>query len=328
MIKLIKKEMKLVTVTKKIAFAVVVIFSMASCVSQKKYNSLLSEKVKLEGQLSDCSSNLEAMNEKSKKLESQVKQLVNDSTSTGKELRQAQAQLKQLKGDYEKLESNYKGVISNSGKLSKDLAAQQQRLQNMETDLEIAKLRNDELSVSLKEREKRVAELEKVLEEKDKAVNSLKQKVTQALLNFKENELSVEIKNGKVYVSLAEQLLFGSGSATVDSKGVTALQQLSKVLQENKDINILVEGHTDNVPISRASQYMNDNWDLSVIRATSIVRILTRAGVESNRITAAGKGEFYPIATNDSSDNKRRNRRTEIILTPKLDELFKILDIN
>src|SRR4030095_12087892 len=126
-------------------------------------------------------------------------------------------------------------------------------------------------------------------------------------------------KNGKVYVSLSEQLLFGSGSIEVDSKGVTALQQLAKAIKDQKDINILVEGHTDNVPVSKKSQYMQDNWDLSVMRATAITKILTKAGVSSAQITPSGRGEFVPLAANDTPPNKQKNRRTEIIITPNLD---------
>jgi len=167
-----------------------------------------------------------------------------------------------------------------------------------------------------------------VLAAKDKAVQDLKNKITGALLNFKEGDITVKVKNGKVYVSLAEQLLFGSGSIEVDSKGVTALQQLAKAIKDQKDINILVEGHTDNVPISKKSQYMNDNWDLSVMRATAITKILTKAGVSSQHVTPSGRGEYMPLAANDTPQNKQKNRRTEIIITPNLDELFKILESN
>ncbi|MEQ8425777.1 MAG: OmpA family protein, partial [Cyclobacteriaceae bacterium] len=187
---------------------------------------------------------------------------------------------------------------------------------------------NDSLSVSLEEREKKVKELEQVLANKDKAVQDLKNRISNALLNFKENDLTVNIKNGKVYVSLAEQLLFRSGSVEVDSKGVTALQQLAKALKDQKDIHVMVEGHTDNVPISRKSPYMQDNWDLSVMRATSITKILTNGGVSPSQITASGKGEFSPLAPNTNAENKQKNRRTEIIITPNLDELFKILEVN
>ena len=146
--------------------------------------------------------------------------------------------------------------------------------------------------------------------------------------NFKENDLTVKVKNGKVYVSLAEQLLFGSGSIEVDQKGVGALQQLAKALKDQRDINIMVEGHTDNVPISKKSAYMQDNWDLSVMRATSITKILVKGGVAPKQIVAAGKGEFSPLMSNDTPQNKQKNRRTEIIITPDLDELFKLLESN
>lgn len=163
---------------------------------------------------------------------------------------------------------------------------------------------------------------------KDKAVNDLKNSISNALLNFKENDLTVNVKNGKVYVSLAEQLLFASGSTEVDAKGVSALQQLAKAIKDQRDINIMVEGHTDNVPISKKTTYMQDNWDLSVMRATAITKILTKAGLAPAQVTAAGKGEFSPLAPNTTPQSKQKNRRTEIIITPNLDELFKILGTN
>ena len=124
-------------------------------------------------------------------------------------------------------------------------------------------------------------------------------------------------------------MLFKSGSINVDPKGESALKQLAEALKGQQDINVVVEGHTDNVPLGRASStYMKDNWDLSVLRATSIVKILTTSGVPTDRITAAGKGEFSPIDSNDSTEGRASNRRTEIIITPDLDELFKILETN
>jgi chemotaxis protein MotB len=212
--------------------------------------------------------------------------------------------------------------------MNRDMAQQQEQLLAIQENLERTRTLNDSLSNSLAEREKKVQELEQILANKDKAVADLKNMISNALLNFKENDISVTVKNGKVYVSLAEQLLFGSGSVQVDQKGVTALQQLAKAIKDEKDINILVEGHTDNVPVSKKSAYMSDNWDLSVMRATSITRILTRAGVAPEQITASGRGEFAPLADNTSTANKQRNRRTEIIITPNLDELFKVLESN
>jgi chemotaxis protein MotB len=208
------------------------------------------------------------------------------------------------------------------------MAQQRDQLLAIQENLEKTRRENDSLSANLADREKKLHELEQILANKDKAVRDLKDRISNSLLNFKESDLTVKVKNGKVYVSLAEQLLFGSGSIEVDGKGVTALQQLAKAIKDQKDINIMVEGHTDNVPISKKSQYMQDNWDLSVMRATSITKILTKAGVSPKQITAAGRGEFLPLAGNDSPQNKQKNRRTEIIITPDLDELFKILETN
>ncbi|MBC6990106.1 OmpA family protein [Hymenobacter sp. BT491] len=180
----------------------------------------------------------------------------------------------------------------------------------------------------LKEREARLAEMQRVLEQKDQAVKNLRQKVADALLGFNANDLQVNLKNGKVYVSLSEQLLFKSGSTKVDPKGQEALKKLATALKGNQDVNVLVEGHTDNVPIARGTAGMRDNWDLSVLRATEITRILTTAGLPASQVTPSGRAQYLPVATNDTPANKALNRRTEIILTPKLDELFQILEQN
>ncbi len=148
-----------------------------------------------------------------------------------------------------------------------------------------------------------------------------------ALLGFNADELSVEIKNGKVYVSMSDRLLFKSGSAAVEDKGKQAIKLLADVLNSNPDIEILVEGHTDNVPIRTA--VFRDNWDLSVVRATSIVRVLTEDHkIAPTRVTASGRGEYFPRASNDNQEGRALNRRTEIILSPKLDEIMQLLNPN
>jgi len=311
-----------------IILATISFLVLSSCVTQKKYDELLSKNVKMEGQIDDLTKKLDIANKKIEELNQQLEELTESNNATQKELQETTQKLQLLTSEKDKLKTLYDNLLKNSGKLNRDLAAQQERLLSIELNLEEAKKRNDDLSVSLDEREKKVSELEKILAEKEQAVNELKNKVSNALLNFKENDLTVEVRNGKVYVSLAEQLLFKSGSIEVDPKGVSALQQLASALKDSPDINVMVEGHTDNVPISRKSQYMNDNWDLSVLRATSIVKILTDAGVSTGQVTATGKGEYSPVVENDSDENKQKNRRTEIILTPKLDELFKILESN
>ncbi len=179
----------------------------------------------------------------------------------------------------------------------------------------------------LADREKALSDLQKVIARQDSITKRLNSILRDALLGFKSDELSVEIKNGKVYVSMSDKLLFKSGSAAVETKGLEAIKVLADVLNKNNDIDILVEGHTDNIPIKTA-QY-RDNWDLSVVRATSIVRILTdNYKVPPTRITASGKGEFSPRANNDTAEGRASNRRTEIILSPKLNEIMELLKIN
>ena len=305
------------------------LFVFSSCiVSKKKFDNLLAQKVRLEADLADKDTALRNANRESDTLHAQLTRLKEDTTNLGIDYRMCHAKLASLEKEHEQMNTVYNNLLSNSGKMNKDLVQQHEQLLEIQNSLDKTRRMNDSLSTSLAEREKKVQELEQVMANKDSAVQELKQKISGALLNFKENDISVNVKNGKVYVSLAEQLLFQSGSVDVDSKGVTALQQLAKAIKDQRDINIMVEGHTDNVPISKRSTYMNDNWDLSVMRATSITRILTKAGVSPNQITASGRGEFLPLATNDSPANKQKNRRTEIIITPNLDELFKILESN
>ena len=184
-----------------------------------------------------------------------------------------------------------------------------------------------ELRVGLKEKQNRVDELEAILNRTDSSVNSLKKAVSDALVGFENNGLTITKKNGKVYVSMEEKLLFASGSTVVDKKGEDALKEIGKVLEKNKDINVLIEGHTDNVPIAGGT--MKDNWDLSVLRATSVVRILMKnASIDPTRLTPAGRGPYLPIDTGSTPEARRKNRRIEIILSPKLDELFKVIGEN
>ena len=305
----------------------VVIFS--SCiVSKKKYDDLLAQKVRMEADLADRNSELDRARTDITGLNDRVRELQEDTMNLGIDIRRTSEQLASLGREHEQLGTNYKNLLGSSGRLNRDMAQQQQQLLAIQENLERTRNLNDSLSYSLAEREKKVKELEQVLANKDRAVQDLKSMISNALLNFKENDISVTVKNGKVYVSLAEQLLFGSGSIQIDQKGVTALQQLAKAIKDEKDINIMVEGHTDNVPISKKSAYMNDNWDLSVMRATSITKILTKAGVAPEQITASGRGEFSPLAANSTAENKQKNRRTEIIITPNLDELFRVLESN
>jgi chemotaxis protein MotB len=224
-----------------------------------------------------------------------------------KELKNTQTELATLNTNYETLKAE---STKTAGQLSADLKAKGDELNNKEKQLA--------------EREKSLRELQAIIARQDSITNRLNGILRDALLGFQADELSVEVKNGKVYVSMSDKLLFKSGSAKAEAKGEEAITALANVLQKNPDIDILIEGHTDNVPI-RNSPTFKDNWDLSTARATSIVRILSEKQIDPKRLTAAGRGEYMPRASNDTTEGKASNRRTEIILSPKLDELMQLL---
>lgn len=310
---------------KNIVFLLFLIFA-SGCVMQKQYDELLAEKLKLESKLQECDDALLTANTKRDSLQIITAQLNEDTTRLGENIRSTSKLLDNLKSEHAQLNTYYNNLLNNSGKLSSDLAEQQKSLLVMKDNLEKTRQLNEQLNTDLQQRERKVLELEEILAKEASAARALKDKITNALLNFKGSDLTIEMKNGKVYVSLAEKLLFKSGSIIVDKKGVTALQQLAQAVKNQKNIEIMVEGHTDNVPISSNQKYLQDNWDLSVLRATSIVRILTKSGVTQNQIIAAGKGEFSPITNNKTTEDKQKNRRTEIIIAPNLDQLFNLLN--
>lgn len=212
------------------------------------------------------------------------------------------------------LQSKYNDLESESSKTADQLSAELRAKSNLLNEKE----------ETLIQREKSLRELQAIIARQDSITNRLNSVLRDALLGFQDDELSVEVKNGKVYVSMSDKLLFKSGSASVEEKGKEAITALAGVLLKNPEIDVLIEGHTDNVPIKTA-QY-KDNWDLSVARATSIVRLLAdNHELDEKRLTAAGRGEFQPRATNDTKEGRALNRRTEIILSPKLDELMNLL---
>jgi len=227
-----------------------------------------------------------------------------------------------VKGNVEKTQK----LLSDLEESNKNLLDKEKELRELEFALNEKKNNLEELRRELEERNKRLIELEQALNRKDSLVTAIKDKVSEALMGFKDEGLSVTRKNGKVYVSLDEKLLFKSGSAEVDPKGARALKKLAKVLEVNPDINIMIEGHTDDVPL-KPGPAMKDKWDLSVLRATAIVRILLdKTSLDPVRLTVAGRGEYLPVDPGKTAEARQKNRRTEIILTPKLDELFQILD--
>ena len=262
----------------------------SSCVvmSKKKYQKLLSDKDSLANGWSDAQVRIGS-------LEEEKERLVRDTANLHQKVADLNKELGDLRGNYATLRTNSSSEINR-------------------------------LSDDLKKREQRLKEVEDMIKKRDEASNALKNKLQKALLGFQDKGLTVEMRDGKVYVSLTDKLLFATGSIVIDEKGKQALQELAAILNTQPEINIAVEGHTDNQRVGNLGQ-IKDNWDLSVLRATSVVRFLTvEQQISPNRIIATGKGEFQPISTDNTVEARSRNRRIEIVLSPKLDELFNLLN--
>lgn len=242
------------------------------------------------------------------------KKLRNDTLELNTSLRKKNKSYDSLDVAYTDLNNSHKALANSSDKKLSELSAS--------LDAKSKELAKKEKS--LQEKDQKLRELQSLTQKQDSILNYLNNTVKNALLGFKSDEFAVEMKNGKVYVSLSDKLLFKSGQATVEDKGKDAIKKLSEVLNKNPDIDIAIEGHTDNIPIKTA--VYKDNWDLSVARSTNIVRMICdEFAVDPKRVIASGKGEYFPVATNETPEGRAKNRRTEIVLSPKLEELFKLL---
>ena len=236
----------------------------------------------------------------------------------------------ELNSRNQKLTDNYTQAIAERDKLNSDyifLEKQYKKLLSDGSEEASRMLKEIEQTQSqLNDRMQQIEELEQLLKAREEAIMAIRHKVADALLGFEGNGLSITTRDGKVYVSMEDKLLFRSGSFNIDPEGAKAVKELGIVLGQNADINIMVEGHTDNVPYNGKSQLI-DNLDLSAKRATTVVRLLlSNKDIDPSRIIASGRGEFMPIDINDNSEARAKNRRTEIILTPKLDELMQLMD--
>lgn len=304
----------------------------SSCVSMKQFTDV-QDKLKNATQenevLKQSNMRLETAN---RELESSNKQLAERNKDLNTQLEEALYNLNAQKQKYAGLEIDMQNLnrqldILKTGSTS-EIEKLMDELQTARYNLNQREDRLREAEKELEDRNAKLIELQDILAQKDQAVKDLRNKVMQALTGFTNNGLTVHEKNGKVYVSMDEKLLFKTGKWDVDPNGQRALQDLSQLLAENKDINIMVEGHTDNVPM-RGSGEVKDNWDLSVMRATAVTKILTRnPNIDPQRIIAAGRSEYVPLTSNEAAEGRQMNRRTEIILTPKLDELLEILETN
>lgn len=328
---------------KLLGFTFVTLFLIAACVPARKYEEEKSRRAAAEKSRDSLKTLCADYDAKQAELNKQVKlcteerdKLKMDTMGCGMRYRILTMQYDQLTANYELLLKQNKDLMARQssentalvGKLNmtqEELFRKEDSLKRLDVSLKAQKRSLDSLNALLLKREMRVRELERALAAKDSAVIALQMKVKNALVGFEGKGLTVTQKNGKVYVSMDEKLMFATGSTVVQKGGVTALQALAKVLIANPDINIMVEGHTDSDPM-KGSGEIKDNWDLSVMRATSVTKVLISSGVDPKRITAAGRGEHFPVAPNDNATNKAKNRRTEIILIPNLDDLFKILE--
>jgi chemotaxis protein MotB len=316
--------------TKKLSLIALLLLTMTSCVSKKIYTDLEDKYANLKKENRALTDELEALSADKNKLTNDLNSLqaaYDDAVKERDKLRSDYAATKNnldnLKASYDALEKNSSAEIAKNSQKNRELLAQ---LEAKEQALAAENERLEKLKKELESRSQRVAELENVIAAKDANMRALKDAISTALTNFEGKGLTVEQRDGKVYVSMENKLLFESGSWYVGAQGKQAVKQLGSVLAENPDIAILIEGHTDNVPYKGNAQ-LSGNWDLSTKRATAIVNILRENNaINPENLTAAGRGEYAPVATNNTSEGRAKNRRIEVILTPKLDEISKLLN--
>ena len=303
---------------------------LTSCVSSKVHKKLEGKYASLKRENRRMQSDLEALQKTNDANALALDQLNDEYEKTRAQRDELQrkydatlASYNSLKDSYDALEKNSSAAIAANSKKNRELLAQ---LEQKEQALAQERNRLDQLQRDLQARSKRVDELEGLIAAQDAKMQALKTAISNALRNFEGKGLTVEERNGKVYISMENKLLFDSGSWAVGSQGRQAVKQLGSVLAENPDIAVLIEGHTDNVPYMGNGQ-LSGNWDLSTKRATAIVNLLLEnSQIDPKNLTAAGRGEFSPIASNETTEGKAKNRRIEVILTPKLDEITKLLN--
>ena len=325
-------------------FFVLVIFSI-SCVSGKKFSSLQDTSKQFMNERDAFKTDNIGLEMQNKELTAKLASLEKQMSTVNQDITAAQNERDKAVEDYNRISSKYnelqnaqedliKGNVKETQKLLTDLQAAQENLQKkedllrqLEQNLDTKKSSLDELTFELEKRNARLAELEKILDAQKKIVKDLKSKVSEALLGFENNGLTVTTKNGKVYVSLDEKLLFKSASWDIDANGKNALKKLAGVLEKNPDIQVMIEGHTDNVPYNPGNSQLKDNWDLSVKRATTVIRVLLEGSrIDAKRLTASGRSQYLPVDERNTADARQKNRRTEIILTPDLTELYNLIN--
>lgn len=300
-----------------------------SCVSKQvydelesKYNSLRNNNSSLFDENQTLINKKKELNTEMLLLKEEVDRLVIEKGMLNDEIDRLDAKKSKLQEEYAELTKMSSEQLSEKERANRELLVQ---LQEKESKLADESLRLEKLQTELKQRSERVSQLEDMMTKKEAAMRALKDAVSAALMGFEGRGLTVEHKNGKVYVSMENKLLFDSGSWAVGIEGQRAVNNLAGVLRKNPDINVLIEGHTDNVPYAAKGDIL-DNWDLSTKRATAIVRLLVQDKVDPKQITAAGRSEYLPVSSNMTASGKAKNRRIEIILSPNLDAINALLD--
>ncbi len=316
--------------------ALLFVLTLASCVPARKFQDVQTLNEKLLKDNNECKASkaelqvmYDDLNEKYIRLQKEKMDLISDTTKFGENYRRQRDMNNELNKLYDQVVKQNKELLTNASatnqKLSQELEDRKRDLDKKQQQLSEQQSQIDKLLADLKEREKKVNDLESILASKDSTMKALRNKVNDALTGFDKGDLTVYEKDGKIYVSMSDKLLFKSGSTAVDPKGKEALKKVAEVLNKNTDITVNVEGHTDNVPLN-GSGAMKDNWDLSVLRSTSIIRILEEYKVDSKRVIAGGRGEFSPVSDNSNAEGRAKNRRTEIILTPDLSKLYQLIN--
>lgn len=307
-------------------------FAFTSCVPTKKYKDLLAKEQACSEELAKFKGTALTSEAQAKDLQSQydllkkdANNLRSDTTNLGQKARVLRAKYDQLSAINEELETNYTRLrlagASETAQLSSELATKKLELQRREDELAALEKDLTDKQQLLDERQKRVTELEEMFSRQEAATSELKAKVANALKGFESKGLTVVEKNGKIYVSLEAKLLFPSGSTVVDPEGQKALVELAKVLQTEKELEIIVEGHTDTDALNSAKHPKN-NWELSVLRSTAVIEImLSKSEMDPKQLMAAGRSEYIPV----DPTNKAKNRRIEIIISPNLNELYELI---
>ncbi len=296
-----------------------------NCVSTQKYNDL---ETRYRNSMRE-NAKLRKDSDILKVLQNEHNILQKDKTALELQKDDLQNELSSLNQNYNNLKKDYEALSSkNSAMLKKNAEKNRELLSNLEkvrTELDAKKASLAQTEKELANKIARIDELENLLSEQKRMLADLKKSVEKALKSYEGKGLTVEEKEGKIYISMENKLLFASGKWVVQEQGIMALKQISEVLKNEADLNILIEGHTDNVEFSGATA-VKDNWDLSVMRATSITKVLEKNGVSPIQMTAAGRSEYIPVFDNNSSEGKAKNRRVEIILTPDYNKILEILN--